>query len=85
MTPPAGRPVRNTSRYVIRPTDRVPSGAEYLNVIPAAMKKVHEEYLAKHELPPALAPKYLRKPEVLDKQRANAISKGWRNPESRKP
>ena len=83
MTPPAGRPKVNTRRFMLKPTDRVPSGVEYLNTLPAAMRKVQEEYLAKHELPPALQPKYLRKPEVMDKQRAVAISHGWRKPRSR--
>jgi hypothetical protein len=34
-------------------------------------------------LPPALQPKYLRKPQPLEGQRQKAISRGWRNPRSR--
>ena len=47
------------------------------------LKQVHEKYLKNGELPPSLQPKYLRKPEVLDANRAKNISKGWRKPRSR--
>lgn len=78
-----GRPKVNVRPFIIKPTDRFVSGAEYLNVMPAPLKAAAEKYLKSHQLPPALAPKYLRKPAVMDEQRKDAISKGWRKPRSR--
>lgn len=80
---PPGRPKVNTRPFIIKPTDRFVSGYEYLNTVPAPLKAAAEKYLKNHELPPALAPKYLRKPAVMDEQRKDAISKGWRKPRSR--
>ena len=83
-TPPAGRPKVNVKPFILKRTDRMPSGAEYLNTMPAVIKAVHENYLKKHQLPPALAPSYLRRPEIMEQKRAKAISKGWNNPRSLK-
>lgn len=82
-TPQAGRPKTNVKPFILKPTDRVPSGSEYLNTMPAVLKKVHQEYLKKHMMPPALQPSYLRRPEIMEQRRSKAISKGWRNPRSR--
>lgn len=79
---PAGRPVSNLGRYLIRPTPMQASGFEMLNKTPDAIKQVHQQYLRMFQLPPALQPKYLRKPEVMDAQRSRNISRGWRNPRS---
>ncbi len=81
-TPPAGRPKTNIKPFILKPTDRVPSGAEYLNTMPMVLKAVHEKYLKNHQLPPALQPSYLRRPEILEQRRAKAISKGWNKPRS---
>jgi hypothetical protein len=81
-TNPPGRPASNIGQYLVKPTADVDSGFEMINTDPNVLKRVHENYLKKGELPPALQPKYLRKPEVLDKSRANAISRGWRKPRS---
>jgi hypothetical protein len=81
-TAPAGRPKKNLRPFILKPTDRMPSGGEFLNTMPTVIKSAHESYLKKHQLPPALAPSYLRRPEVMEQRRAKAISKGWRNPRS---
>lgn len=83
MSQPAGRPKTNIRPFILKPTDRLPSGAEYINTMPPTVKAVHEKFLSGHKLPPALAPSYIRRPEVMEKGRAAAISKGWRNPRSR--
>lgn len=82
-TQPVGRPKTNIKPFILKPTDRVPSGAEYVNTMPAVLQKVHKDYIAKHMLPPALQPSYIRRPEILEQRRAKSISKGWRNPRSR--
>lgn len=82
-TPGPGRPVSNIGKYLIKPTAEVDSGFEMINFEPDMIAKVHKTYLKAGQLPPALQPKYLRKPEVLDTGRAKAISKGWRKPRSR--
>jgi hypothetical protein len=74
-----GRPVSNVGSYLLKPTS---DGYEILNETPDIIDKVHKDFLRKFQLPPALQPKYLRKPEVLDKNRANNISRGWRKPRS---
>lgn len=79
---PPGRPISNIGRYLLKPTSEVDSGFEMINTDPNVLAQVHKRYLKAFELPPALQPKYLRKPEVLDKARANSISKGWRKPRS---
>lgn len=83
-TPPAGRPKVNVKPFILKRTDRMPSGAEYLNTMPAVLKAAHEKYLKGHMLPPALAPSYIRRPEILEQKRAKSISKGWRAPRSLK-
>jgi hypothetical protein len=80
---PKGRPVSNLGDYILKPTASAPSGTEMLNTEADIIGQVQNQYLKAFQLPPALQPKYLRKPEVLDNQRANAISKGWRKPRSR--
>lgn len=84
LTPPAGRPKVNVKPFILKRTDRMPSGAEYLNTMPAVLKAVHENYLKKHMLPPALQPSYIRRPEIMETRRAKSISKGWRAPRSLK-
>lgn len=79
---PAGRPVSNIGRYLIKPTNDTLSGFEMLNSTPDMIKQVHDRYLKAFELPPALQPKYLRKPDVMEVARAKAISHGWRRPRS---
>ena len=80
---PRGRPVSNIGRYLLKPTDTTDTGSEFINTKPSVIQKVEKEQLKKGELPPALQPKYLRKPEVLDKPRQKAISKGFVNPRAR--
>lgn len=82
MTPPAGRPKKNIKPFILKPTDRVPSGMEYLNTMPAVLRTVHEQYIKKHMMPPALQPSYLRRPEIMETRRSKAISKGWKAPRS---
>ena len=82
--PLPGRPVSNIGKYLIKPTAEVNTGFEMINSDPNILKEVHQKYLKAFMLPPALQPKYLRKPEVMDHQRANAISRGWRDPRGRK-
>ena len=80
---PPGRPPSNLGDYLLKPTDDTETGYEMLNDKPDLIDKVNEQYLKQFKLPPALQPKYLRKPEVMDHQRATKISKGWRAPRSR--
>jgi hypothetical protein len=57
-----------------------------INSDPDVLSQVHQKYLKAGRLPPALQPKYLRKPEVLESGptgRGTNISKGWRKPRSR--
>lgn len=82
-TQPAGRPKKNIKPFILKPTDRLPSGSEYLNTMPAVIKAAHQSYLDMHKLPPALAPSYIRRPEVQENRRAKAISKGFMRPRSR--
>ena len=76
-TAPRGRPVSNLGSYLLKPTPDAPTGIEMLNDKPDLINQVQDQYLKAFQLPPALQPKYLRKPEVMDRQRAKAISKGW--------
>ena len=80
---PPGRPPSNLGKYLIKPTIRSNTGFEMLNTTPDALDVVNSQYLRKGQLPMALQPKYLRKPEVLDTARRKAISKGWNKPRSR--
>ena len=83
---PTGRPVSNIGRYLIKPTADDNSGWEMINSDPTILKQVHEKYLKAGQLPPALQPKYIRRPEVLEQGvtgRAKNISRGWRKPRSR--
>ena len=80
---PPGRPVANVGKYLLKPTAETDTGWETINNDPNVLKQVHEKYLKRGELPPSLQPKYLRKPAVLDANRAKNISKGWRKPRSR--
>ena len=75
-----GRPPSNIGKYLIKPTDKDKSGHEMLNTEPEIISQTHERYLKQFELPPALQPKYLRKPEVIENQRRKEISKGWVKP-----
>ena len=75
-----GRPESNVGRYLIKPTDKSDTGFEVLNADPTIIGQAHERYLKQYELPPALQPKYLRRPEVLDRSRRKEISKGWIKP-----
>lgn len=79
---PAGRPPSNLGRYLLRPTPDVSAGVEMLNSNPDVLEQVHKKYLSMYQLPPALQPKYLRKPQALEARRGQAISRGWRNPRS---
>ena len=79
---PPGRPPANLGNYLIKPTNRSNTGFEMLNTQPDALDKVNSQYLKVGQLPLALQPKYLRKPEVLDAPRRKNISKGWRKPRS---
>jgi hypothetical protein len=74
-----GRPESNIGRYLIKPTDKAKTGYEMLNTESEFLERT-KEYLKKYELPPALQPKYLRKPEVMENQRRREISKGWVKP-----
>lgn len=80
---PPGRPPSNLGNYLIKPTIKSHTGFEMLNTTPDALDTVNQQYLRKGQLPQALQPKYLRKPEVLDTARRKNISKGWRKPRSR--
>ena len=80
---PPGRPKSNIGRYLLKPTDTTKTGMEFLNTTPSVIKKVEQEHLKKGQLPPALQPKYLRKPEVMDLARRRAISQGFVKPRAR--
>lgn len=83
---PPGRPPSNVGKYLIRPTAEADTGWEMINSDPNILAQVHRKYLKAGQLPPALQPKYLRKPEVMEggpTGRATNISKGWRKPRSR--
>jgi hypothetical protein len=80
---PAGRPPSNLGQYLIKPTNDTVTGFEMINDKPDLISQVHDKFLQSFQLPPALQPKYLRKPEVLEKNRAESISRGWRAPRSR--
>jgi hypothetical protein len=77
-----GRPESNIGKYIIKPTDKSKTGHEMLNAEPMIIEQMHAQYLKQFELPPALQPKYLRKPEVMENQRRKEISKGWVKPRS---
>jgi hypothetical protein len=80
---PPGRPTSNIGKYLLKPTAEINTGWEMINADPNVLKMVHQKYLKGAMLPPALQPKYLRKPEVMDANRAKNISRGWRKPRSR--
>lgn len=84
QTPDPGRPVQNIRPFILKPTDRLPSGSEFLNTMPAPIKAAHEKYLKSGSLPPGLAPTrtHLR-PQISEAHRAAQISKGWKNPRKR--
>jgi len=82
-TPGPGRPQSKIGRYLIEPTAEVDSGFEMINTDPNVLKLVHQKYMKAGQLPPALQPKYLRKPEVMDAGRRKSISRGWNKPRSR--
>jgi len=86
-TAPPGRPVSNLGKYLIKPTSEMDSGFEIINGDTDILTRVHKQYLKAGQLPPALQPKYLRKPEVMERGvagRATKISKGWKDPRGRK-
>ena len=83
---PAGRPPSNLGNYLLKPTNDTMTGFEMLNDNPDLLNQVHDKYLSAYQLPPALQPKYLRKPAVMEQGvggRATKISRGWRAPRSR--
>ena len=83
---PPGRPVSNLGKYLLKPTAEMNTGFEMINDDADVLTRVHKQYLKAGQLPPALQPKYLRKPEVMEQGvagRATKISKGWRAPRSR--
>lgn len=75
-----GRPASNIGKYLVKPTDKSKTGHEMLNTEPTMLQQAQEKYLKQFELPPALQPKYLRKPEVMEVSRRKEISKGWVKP-----
>jgi hypothetical protein len=77
-----GRPATNVGQYLIKPTPEQHTGYEMLNTEPQVIGQVEEQFMKKWELPPALQPKYLRKPEIMENQRKKAISKGFVKPRS---
>lgn len=82
----SGRPPSNIGSYLIKPTANNVTGYEMMNDTPDILKDMHERYLRAFELPPALQPKYIRKPAVMEQGvlgRATNISRGWRKPRSR--
>src|SRR5215470_7368753 len=76
-----GRPSVNTRKFMVKPVAGEKTGFEVLNEAPNVLAATKEK-LAKWDLPPALQPKYLRRPEVLDHKRGLNISRGWRKPRS---
>jgi hypothetical protein len=77
-----GRPPRNIGKYLIKADPDSHTGYEMLNTKPVIISQVEDKFLSNWELPPALQPKYLRKPEVMENQRKKEISKGWVKPRS---
>ena len=79
-----GRPKSNLGKYLVKPVgpDRSKTGFEMLERTPAAIQQAKDFYLKVGELPPALQPQYIREPEVMARQRAKNISKGWVKPRS---
>lgn len=77
-----GRPTSNIGNYLIKPVDDQDTGFEMLNSEPKIITQINQQYMRKGQLPLALQPKYLRKPEVMEAQRAAAISKGFNKPRS---
>lgn len=84
QTAPAGRPVKNTRPLILRSTDRLASGWEFINTQPEFVKMATEKYIKPAQLPPGLAPTrtHLR-PQISEQHRAKQISKGWKNPTKR--
>lgn len=76
-----GRPAVNTRKFMVKPVAGERTGFEVLNDAPSVLDQAREK-MATYDLPPALQPKYLRRPEVMDKQRGLNISRGWRKPRS---
>jgi len=79
-----GRPKSNIGKYLIKPVgpNRSKTGFEMLEKTPQAIRVAKEHYLKNGELPPSLQPQYIREPEVMARQRAKQISKGWVKPRS---
>ncbi len=77
-----GRPRTNIGSYLLRPNSDVDSGFQMLNDTPEHIQMAKEHYLKVGELPPALQPTYLRRPEVLQKKTNQSISKGFHKPKS---
>lgn len=75
-----GRPMWNVGQYLIKPTPETKTGFEMINDEPEILQQTEEQFMKKWELPPPLQPKYLRKPEIMEKQRTKAISKGFVKP-----
>lgn len=73
-----GRPKTNIGDYLIKPTHQGTTGYEMLNDTPT-VQDMAKEHLKLGQLPPALQPKYLRKPAVMESGptgRATSISRG---------
>lgn len=86
---PAGRPVSNIGRYLIKPTPNTDTGFEMLNSKPDLLKEVERKFLKLGQLPPHLQPKglvnprYTDRPDVLEAGRRKGISRGFNKPRSR--
>ena len=84
QTPPAGRPVKNNRPLMLRSTDRLASGYEFLNDTPAPIKAAMDKYLKAGQLPPGLAPTRTHvRSQIGEQNRAAQISKGWKRPTQR--
>lgn len=82
-TSPTGRPKSNLGQYLIKPTDTTTTGYEMLNDNPDLLDQVHTKFIEKFELPTHLRPTRFLSPE-LEHNRGLNISRGWRQPRSRR-
>ena len=73
-----GRPVKVKSLVVLRQPN-TPEGFEWSSpsMKPQALEQAKSQYVSKHEMPPALRPKYVG---AVNQIRRRNISAGWRNP-----
>lgn len=79
-----GRPTSNLGKYIVKPVgpNRSKTGFEMLKNTPDAIQAAKEHYLDRQQLPPAWMPQYITEPEVMARDRAKKISKGWVKPRS---